>query len=247
MTPSRPSRPPPAHALALALALALAGGLAGCASPDTPLDPDERLAVYVAAWEARQAGEQGEPGAVRDRELPDPHLLQLHVERLALDFPEHVPTLFFGGLVAYERGEREKAQRYLDLALKLAPRHPEAAVLRARVAIDDGGLPLARRVLERQVVLAPDHAGVREALAGVLFLQGDLEAAARVLDAAEHLGAPAWRIAYHRGLVAEHEGDAEAAAAHYERCLAAAPDHAPAAARLLGLEATAAGGTPGPR
>lgn len=214
--------------------LALALSVSGCVAYDVPRDPDEELATCVEAWEEAKA-EQETP---KDHgEVPDPTHLQTRFERLALEFPEHEGTLYANAVVAHDAGQPEKAQQYLDRLFRREPVHPEGAILRARLAVADGNLPFARRLLERQTVLAPDHAGLHEALAGVLYLQGDLLSAREALVTASRLGAPAWRVAYHLGLLAEGLGEPDEAVRHYRSCLERKSDHEPARVRLTGLTA----------
>ena len=97
-------------------------------------------------------------------------------------------------------------------------------------------LPLAQRVLAMQVQYTPDHAGLREALSGVLYMMGDLDGARAAIDAAANLGAPAWRVAYHRGLVAEAAGKADEAQAQYQACIDATPSFLGAKSRLSGMK-----------
>ena len=124
-----------------------------------------------------------------------------------------------------------------DRILAAEPVHPDAAVLRGQCAIRDGNLPAAVRLLEQQKSYSPDHAGVREALSATYFVMKELDPAARELDAAEKLGAPAWRIAYNRGLIAEAKGDRAGALAAYQAAVDANPDFGPARSRLAGRKA----------
>lgn len=55
--------------------------------------------------------------------------------------------------------------------------------------------------------------------------------------AAERLGAPRWRIAYHRGLIEEARHHLEEAQRYYAETLKANPSWKPAASRLKGLTA----------
>ena len=108
--------------------------------------------------------------------------------------------------------------------------------MRGRIAIQQGNLPFARRLLEEHVQLAPDSSELREALASVHYLLGDLTRARRELEIAERLGAPRWRVAYHRGLLEEADGKPEAAIDYYRRALEGNPGWDRARARLRGLE-----------
>jgi tetratricopeptide (TPR) repeat protein len=140
------------------------------------------------------------------------------------------------GTLAYDAGEPEKAQNYLDQLFRAQPAHPEAGILRSRIAVDDGNLPLAERVLAMQIQYTPDNAALREAMSGVLYMSGDLQGARTAIDAAALLGAPAWRVAYHRGLVAEAAGQKAEAQTQYQACLDANPSFSAAKSRLSGMK-----------
>jgi tetratricopeptide (TPR) repeat protein len=229
------------HVRLLALsALALGAALAtACASNsfgfrDQRCDPDERLDDLMDAWsDARKGDCDQNKGHV----IIDCERVRNDLERLAFEFPAHVPTLMANAAVAYESRDRVKAGRYLDSLLDVQQVHAEAAMLRSRIAIEEGNLPAARRLLEEQVRCAPDHAGLREAHAAALYMSGQYVDANAALAVAERLGAPGWRIAFHRGLVAEAAGDAREAERHYQDALRLDPECAAARSRLAGLRA----------
>lgn len=85
-------------------------------------------------------------------------------------------------------------------------------------------------------MLSPDHAGLREAYGAALYLAGELDAARQNLLAALALGAPAWRVAYHLGLVEESAGRVDAALGHYRESVASNPTWPQSQARLTALE-----------
>lgn len=223
-------------------ALILALLVAGCAAPNGPRvmtdeDPDVRLAELLERWDAlREIG--AACSAHPDRgPVADCAQLQNAVERLTLEFPRHAPSLLASAVLSAEAGELQKAQSYLDALFAVSPSHPEAAVLRSRIAIAEGNLRYARRLLSEQVQLAPAHAGLREAQAGVSYLERRWPEAERALAVAEQLGAPAWRVAYHRGLVAEARGAWGEAEEQYQRALIGNPAFTAARARLAGIAA----------
>jgi len=223
------------HRILSAVALC---ALAACISNDwghrpQNADPDTRLADLVEDYEHAKTSDGVDP----DHILVDAERYKNEIERLALEFPRHVPTLMACAVLAMDHGDFVKCQRYCDRVLSVEPVHPDAAVLRSQCAIRDGNLPASLRLLEQQKSYTPDHAGVREALSATLYLMRSLEAAAQELTAAEQLGAPAWRVAYNRGLIAEAKGDRTGAMAAYEASVAANPDFAPARSRLAGRKA----------
>ena len=101
-------------------------------------------------------------------------------------------------------------------------------MLRTQIAIDEGNLRFAQPLLDEQPELTADHPGPRELPASVAYLQGEYAQADRSLEIARQLGAPAWRVAYHRGLIAEASDRPEREAQAYAECLETAPDFAPA-------------------
>ncbi len=221
-------------ALALPLGLLVAGGCAR--TPGPPSDPNVRLSQIMEAWhDQRAAGVTCQDGYEPGRPVVDCRRLMKALEGLALEFPRHPGVLFAAATLAREEGAPEKAQGYLAALFTVRPTHPAAAILRARIAMDQGNLPQAERTLSHQILLAPDHAGLREAFASVAYLKGDWKASEERLRAAEQLGAPDWRVAYHRGLIAEARGQLDEAAAHYRRSLDASPGFERAQMRLAGL------------
>ena len=233
MTPARNHR---ALGLALTSALLLAGGCARAPGPAT--DPNLRLAEIVGAWrDQRAAGVACQDGFEPNRPVVDCRRLMKALDTLALEFPRHPGVLFAAASMAREEGTPEKAQSYLTALFAVRPMHPTAAVLRAQIAMEQGNLPFADRTLRDQILLAPDHPGLRETHASVAYLQNDWDAAQKRLRAAERLGAPDWRVAYHRGLIAEAQGRMDDARVHYLRSLDASPGFERARMRLAGIEA----------
>lgn len=208
--------------------LLLLCALTGCSlwSPDYEPAPDAALQELLARDQDAAASDS----LAAER-------LQFAVERLATRHPSHVPSQVAAAALALERGQPQRAQGYLDRALKLAPSHVEARCLRVRVAVQDGSMDLARALVDEGLRARPDAAALYESSAWLHQLEGRHEDALRALDAAGALGAPGWRIAFHRGLVEELRGASAAAAAHYRAALQENPDCAAAAQRLAGLRA----------
>lgn len=215
----------------IVLALVAAGGCAPrsarlgqeCASADATL-----RRVLAELERAKMAGcdERSTRGAgscvMREAE----------VDRLALMCQAHTPTLLAAAVIANGSGQTARAQQYLDQVLATPGIHPDAAVLRARLAIDEGNLPFARRFLSEQIALSPDHAELRETLGGALYLSKRLDEARMELLTAMALGAPAWRIAYHLGLIEEAGGHPDIAQTYYRDAIDKNPNWAPARGRL---------------
>lgn len=222
------------------LALLVLALLPACTSPATGYrssekDPDVQLR---ALWETYESGDWSLTGS-RGSSTPISDRASYEIEQLATEFPRHAPTLFAVASIAHGRGDREKASSYLDALFRVQPAHPEAGVLRSQIAVADGNLSAAERVLRQQIRYTPDHSGLHESLAAVLFLSGRRPEARAELELATRLGAPAARTAFNLGLLAEAEGEAERAKAHYQDALAAEPNFPAASSRLLGLRARA--------
>ncbi len=223
--------------LFLPLALLVGGGCARTPEAPPRSDPDAQLAAIIEYWnEQRTAGAGCGDSFESGRPVLDCGRLLKALDLLAVEFPRHPGVLFTAATLAREDGRPEKAQSYLGSLFTLRPVHPAAAILRARIAMDEGNLPLAERTLKEQILFVPDHAGLRETFASVAYLRKDWEAAEERLRAAERLGAPDWRVAYHRGLVAEAQGRTEEASAHYRRSIDARPGFERARSRLAGLD-----------
>lgn len=197
-------------------------------------DPDKRLAELIDDYDRSKAGETQDNGDI----LLDCDRARLEMERLALEYPGHVPTLMACAVTAYDARETDKAQRYLDTLFHVQPVHADAAVLRYRIAVEEGNLPYARRLLETQIQYTPDHAGLREAHSAVLYMSHDLEGASAEITAAEKLGAPAWRVAFNRGLIAEAGGKTDEARKQYKAAFEANPACTEARSRMSGMNAS---------
>lgn len=240
---ARPGRPVPrARARTGALIGLLVVGLAGgCRTPASSLDlgsrdPSEQLAVLLGAWEStRREGSTCQQRKPAETPLVDCERLRKQIERLSIEFPNDPDVLLANAVVAFESGRREEAEKDLDVLRRIDPIRPEAALLRARIAASEGNLRLAGRVLDEQIELTPDHAGLYELSSSVLYLEERWSEATRELETASRLGAPAWRVAYHRGLILEGSGRRAEAADAYRVCVELEPDFAPARSRLRGL------------
>jgi tetratricopeptide (TPR) repeat protein len=220
------------------VAFAFVGFLLACQStpPPNPLAARSRLAPLLEAWERAQTEDGGcEERRPTETPLTDCEAVSNGIARLAIEFPRDPDILLAAAVVDFERGRKDNALKTLDVLRSVEAIHPEAAILRARIAIEEGNLRFARRLLDEQRELTPDHAGLWEMLASVAYLEEEYAKADRSLDIAARLGAPAWRVAYHRGLVAEASSRPERAIQAYEVCLEEAPDFAPARSRLRAL------------
>ena len=163
--------------------------------------------------------------------------LRQELSRLTVVCPTHAPTLLANAVVSYDEHQVVQAQQLLDQVLMLSGPHPDAAALRARIAIDEGNLPYARRLLEQQIRVSPDSAALHETYGAALYLNKQLPEAQKELTTAGALGAPAWRIAYHLGLVAEAAGRLDEARQRYTEAVGGNPGWTLAQSRLNALRA----------
>lgn len=161
--------------------------------------------------------------------------LRREVERVAHICPTYVPGLMASAIIAYEDRQFALAQQYLDALLGLQKAHGPAAVLRGRIALEEGNVPFALRFLAEQVKLSPEDADLHEVYAGALFLADKLPEAKRQLTIAANLGAPTWRVAYHRGLFEEALGNFHLALRHYEEAISERPGWEAALVRRDGI------------
>lgn len=203
--------------------------LMGCAvwNPDYEPDPDTSLRQVLAQLDDVQG-----PIGPLERE-------RLHnaLVRLATRHPGHVPTQVAAAVVDLDTGQPRRAQNFADRALSIDPANVEARTIRVRIAVADGGLALARKIVDDGLILRPDAAPLYESSAWLHQLSGQLQDALLDLDAAEKLGAPEWRIEFHRGLIAELQGEDVAAALFYRAALEENGDCEQARQRLAGLAA----------
>ncbi len=214
--------------------------LAGCASLDGQRErhpePDERLDRMLELNEsARRDGSQCQEIWSAPGQTVDCQRVQREVDRLYAEFPDHERIMMANAVMQFDAGQMQNAQFLLDQLLAKPGSHPEAGILRARIAVMEGNTRLAASVLERQITLAPDYAELRETLASVYYFEGRYSESHEALRLASLLGAPAWRVSYHRGLLHEAGLQWPLACQAYFAAIQHKPDFRPAIARLLGL------------
>ena len=202
---------------------------------DLQASPDERLAGLMTELEASDPSAPMEDDAERARRHARHMQARDGLRALSFEHPEHIASAMAVGALEYDEGDPIESARVLDRLLQQHPVHTDATLLRARIAMEANNLPLAMRLCEELILHRPDLADAREAMAAVLFLTGEYAGADRQLDAAESLGSPEWRIAYHRGLIAEHDGRTEDARGYYARAYELEPGSELVRSRLLGL------------
>jgi len=202
---------------------------AGCSlwDPDHETPPDDRLRAILDQLDGQ---ERLEP---LQRERP-----RFELDRLATRHPDHVPSQVAAAAMVLDAGERVRAQGFLDRVLDLEPDNADARAMRVRVAVADGSLDLARKIVDDGLRLRPDAATLFESSAWLHQLEGRPEDAIEALGVARRLGAPAWRVAFHIGVVEEGRGNFLAAEDSYESAISERDgEFEDAQRRLRGLRA----------
>jgi tetratricopeptide (TPR) repeat protein len=221
--------------------LLLAGAclLMSCATRSVRLTPPCAAAgpILRKAWGELEEGLQT-PGGCDPEHAADCEYARVRIERLAIDCPNIPDVILANALLAFDARSFVRSQELLDELFSLNVTYPQAVVLRARIALEQGNTPYALRFLKEQIDRVGDDSSLREAYASALFVARRWDEATGQLTIAEKLGAPAWRIAYSQGLIAEESGKFEAAKVLYQRALAARPGWRPPQSRLRALVAT---------
>jgi len=189
------------------------------------------------AWQNLSAAVQTPGGCDPDNGLRC-DTIRAEMERLSVECPYSPDVVMANALLAFEDHNPARAQQLLDELSALGVSNPEAASLRIRIAIEEGNIPFALRFAEQQIRHMGDDAGLRETYASALYFAGRWEETRTQLAAAQELGAPAWRVGYAQGLVAESEGKFDEAKQRYQEALKSRPEWRQAESRLRALIAT---------
>ncbi|MGJ8690535.1 MAG: tetratricopeptide repeat protein [Gammaproteobacteria bacterium] len=199
-------------------------------------NPDQRLDEMMGMYELAQGVGDGchEIWTANNATVDCQRILN-EIERLYVEFPNHERIVFSNAVINYEMGKRENAQWLLDQLELFQRANPEAAMLRAEIAIKEGNLKFADSLVERQILLLPSNSGLRELKASIAYLKKDYDTAKQSLSVAGRLGAPAWRLAYHHGLVSEAQLNWGSACQFYQSSIDQKSDFNSALARLIGL------------
>lgn len=218
--------------------LALTLALTGCASNKTfinELDHPEQEVTRLLEQELirLQSGEYCIKDSRNRLNGCDGALQRL--TQLYTVFPDYEKLHLALAISYHTRNKNREALYYLDQLLRDNRPRPEAAILAAKMAMEEGNTRRAQSLLETQRRLVPMHAGIHEALAGVFYLNHQPEDAFLALAVAEQLGAPDWRIAYHRGLLFEMTKNEAAACQQYATSYTLKPSFHLPNGRLLGL------------
>jgi len=189
------------------------------------------------AWQALSDAVETPGGCDLDNGLRCQNI-RAEIERLSIDCPNISDVVMANALLAFEDHNLARTQQLLDELSALGVSNPEAASLRIRIALAQGNVPFALRFAEQQIRQMGDDAGLRETYASALYLAGRWDESRIQLSTAQQLGAPAWRVGYSQGLVAEAEGKFDEAKQRYEEALRAKPEWKIAESRLRALIAT---------
>lgn len=212
--------------------------MTGCASQQTFVgkldDPEQEVKRLV---EMELANIQSDQYCRPDPQSPfngcDGVLHRL--TQLFTTFPNYERLQLALAMSYHARHRNREAQYYLDQLLRDDRPRPEAAILAAKLALGEGNIRRAQTLLEAQKRLNPMHPGLYETLAAVFYLNHQPEAGFSALAAAEQLGAPSWRVAYHRGLLYELSKNEPAACEQYAKSFTQKDAFGLPEARILGL------------
>lgn len=222
----------------LPFVLLLTVAITGCASQQKFIDeveaPETEVTRLVEIELAGiQAGEYCRQDPLSQFNGCDGALQRL--TQLFTRFPDY-ERLQLALAVAYQaRNRNREAQYYLDLLLNKDRPRPEAAILAARLAMEEGNTRRALTLLKAQKRLNPMHPGIHEALGAVYYLNHQPRYGFTALASAEQLGAPAWRVAYHRGLLYELTKNESAACEQYAKSYTLKRSFGLPEGRILGL------------
>ncbi|WP_416397239.1 tetratricopeptide repeat protein [Allohahella sp. A8] len=222
----------------LQLVVLLVLAMTGCASQQTFVgeigDPEQEVTRLIEHELVNiQSGEYCRPDPQSLFNGCDGALRRL--TQLFTKFPDY-ERLQLALAVAYQaRNKNREAQYYLDVLLANNRPRPEAAILAARLAMEEGNTRRAQALLEPQMRLSPMHPGIHETLAAVFYLNHEPQKGFSALAAAEQLGAPEWRIAYHRGLLYELSDNESAACEQYAKSYTHRDSFRLPEGRILGL------------
>lgn len=139
--------------------------------------PDDPRAVYLAALVSERAGN---PAEMRKNLVEVGNI----VDALPLESLRYRPqALILGGLAHYSLGEYEKAQPYLETALRQDPASPVSKLL-AQVYLKQGSLPKAIDALENYLRARPDDRQATVLLASSMMAAGRYARAAQLTEEA---------------------------------------------------------------
>jgi putative PEP-CTERM system TPR-repeat lipoprotein len=131
------------------------------------------------------------------------------------------------GLIAWQEGDRERAEHYLQQAVTLDPGHADAWLRKGEFHLSEQAFDAAREAFGKASGLAAGRVIGRIGLARVHLVQGELESAAAEVERVLKL-APQYPVAHYlNGLVRFERGDVAGAEESIREVQSVAPDHPP--------------------
>lgn len=200
-------------------------------------DPGEEVDRLMASHLSNTSQGLTCSGAYGNQAYQDCDGLFRRLSQVYTAFPDNERVSMALALVGYQSGRKQQAGFILDQLLASDRPRPEAAVLRARMALETGNVSRARAILETQSQLNPMHPELHEILAATHFVNRRYPDSLSALALAESLGAPSWRVAYHRGLVFEARKNVSAACEQYVESYRLNPGFHGPKGRLMALTA----------
>lgn len=218
--------------------------------------PVAAAAATTAATRARVTGERRRPPAARAFALgapailaavlaplllararlwADPRLLWEEARRRA---PDKARPLINLGVLAAERGDRERAAGYFDRVVLLEPRNAEALYNRGKLRLDAGDLRAAEADLQQAADADPSRPRIWINLGIARLRLGDTRGAREAMEAALQIDPGEPRALTNLAEIHRSEGRTAEAIRLYRHALDSDPGYAHAAARLgVALEA----------
>jgi len=149
---------------------------------------------------------------------------------------------FDKGLQALSAEKMEEAEKYVSVAMRLAPAHPDVLYVQGVLYLKERNWPQAQSVLEKATQIDPAHARAFSALGMALFDQGNYEAATAPLEKSLQLeAAGAWETRWVLAKTYYQREQYDAALKASQQALEESHGKAPEIALLLAQSLTAVG------
>ena len=145
------------------------------------------------------------------------------------------------GLQALQANNLAKARKHLEVALRLAPGHPDVNYLFGALALRSDDLAQAKRFLEKALSLDPKHQFALISLSELHYRQQEYAEVIRLLEKGLELDASAWRVHWLLACAHFQQREFEKARDHAERALKSGKEKAGEAQLLLGQALAALG------
>lgn len=176
---------------------------------------------------------------IEERDFDDATKLAEVTRRVA---PGNLQVTYLEGLLAFRKGETEKARQLVQQVLKHIPEHVPSLVLAGSIDLQEQQFDAAERSLRRAVARAPNHLGARQMLVRTYLLMGQPAKAKDALQPIIDRGMPGDpRLQLLAGETYLANGDVKSATSYYKAAAEGRPAQEVAARTRLGQIALATG------